>query len=279
MHFADSFVPTAAHVGILPMVTYFFMLVAMYSFLADVIFSLATHNTIVPEHRITRVMGSVVAAIAGLSYFFIQNYYRQMLGDLAALGTEAEKQELINTSYNAIGQYRYMDWTITTPLLLLKMVSMLRIEPAKIKGTLAFLLLADVFMVVTGYIGEQQLDTAGHIIVGQKLLWGAISTAGYLVIPFVLWNLWKRFGSQVSATEQRTFKIIALTTVTTWGVYPLGYIATIFPSIDLNWVHLSFSIADVINKVGLSVIVYLAGKTLLDERVPETAVQEAYQVN
>ena len=52
---------------------------------------------------------------------------------------------------------------------------MLRIEPANIKGTLAFLLLADVFMyVVTGYIGEQQLDTAGHIIVGQKLLWGAI---------------------------------------------------------------------------------------------------------
>ena len=224
-------------------------------------------------------MGSVVAAIAGLSYFFIQNYYRQMLGDLAALGTEAEKQELINTSYNAIGQYRYMDWTITTPLLLLKMVSMLRIEPAKIKGTLALLLLADVFMVVTGYIGEQQLDTAGHIIVGQKLFWGAVSTVGYLVIPFILWNLWKRFGSQVSATEQRTFKIIALTTVTTWGVYPLGYIATIFPSIDLNWVHLSFSIADVLNKVGLSVIVYLAGKTLLDQRVPETAVQEAYQVN
>ena len=35
MHIADSFVPTAAHVGILSMVTYFFMLVAMYSFLAE----------------------------------------------------------------------------------------------------------------------------------------------------------------------------------------------------------------------------------------------------
>ncbi|MBC6612609.1 bacteriorhodopsin [Hymenobacter sp. BT507] len=278
MHLSDIFVPTAANVGVLSMVVYFFMLVAMYAFLANLIFTLTTHNSIVPEHRITRVMGAIIAAVAGLSYYFIQDYYRHMLADLSALGTEAERQELIRTSYNAIGQYRYMDWAVTTPLLLLKMVSMLRVEPAKAKGAITALLLADFFMVLTGYIGEQQLDAAGHILLGPKLFWGAVSTVGYLVVPFVLYRLWSRFREQAKPIERKSFKIIALSTVTTWGVYPLGYVLSVL-DIDMNWVHLSFSVADIVNKVGLSVVVYLAGKTLLDERVPMEATQPAYQIN
>lgn len=278
MHLSGIFVPTAANVGVLSMVVYFFMLVAMYAFLANLIFTLTTHNSIVPEHRITRVMGAIIAAVAGLSYFFIQDYYRHMLADLSALGSEAEQRELIRTSYNAIGQYRYMDWAVTTPLLLLKMVSMLRVEPSKAKGAITALLLADFFMVLTGYIGEQQLDAAGHILVGPKLFWGAVSTVGYLVVPFVLYRLWNRFKDQAKPIERKTFRIIALSTVTTWGVYPLGYVLSVF-DINLNWIHLSFSIADIVNKVGLSVIVYLAGKTLLDERVPKEATQPAYQIN
>ncbi|MBW3128587.1 bacteriorhodopsin [Hymenobacter profundi] len=278
MHLSDIFVPTAANVGVLSMVVYFFMLVAMYAFLANLIFTLTTHNSIVPEHRITRVMGAIIAAVAGLSYYFIQDYYRHMLADLSALGTEAERQELIRTSYNAIGQYRYMDWAVTTPLLLLKMVSMLRVESSKAKGAITALLLADFFMVLTGYIGEQQLDAAGHILVGPKLFWGAVSTVGYLVVPFVLYRLWNRFKDQAKPIERKSFKIIALSTVTTWGVYPLGYVLSVL-DIDMNWIHLSFSVADIINKVGLSVVVYLAGKTLLDERVPKEATQPAYQIN
>ena len=277
MHFSDLFVPTAARVGIVSMLTYFFLLAAMYSFVANVLFSFITGNLSVPEHRLTRALGGLVAGIAAISYYFIQNYYQHMLADLSALGTEAEKQELIRTSYNAIGQYRYIGWAITTPLMLLTMTLLLRIDPFKAKGALTALLLADFFMVVAGYVGEQQLDAAGHIIVGQKLLWGAISTVGYVVVPVVLWRLWHRFQGQVSDLERRAFKLAALSTVTTWGVYPVGYLLSVF-AINMNWVHISFSIADVVNKVGLSVAVYLVGKTLLDERVPKDATQSTYQV-
>lgn len=277
MQFSDLFVPTAARVDVVSMLTYFFMLAAMYAFLANVLFSLSTGNLTVPEHRLTRSMGLLVAGIAGVSYYFIQNYYQHMLADLSRLGTGAEQQELIRTSYNAIGQYRYIGWSITTPLMLLTMTLLLRIDPMKAKGSLAALLLADFFMVVTGYVGEQQLDATGHIIVNQKLLWGGISTIGYLVVPLVLYRLWNRFKGQVSAVERRAFKLAAFSTVTTWGVYPVGYVLSIF-AINMNWVHISFSIADVVNKVGLSVAVYLVGKTLLDERVPKEATQPAYNI-
>lgn len=277
MHFSDLFVPTAAHVGVVSMLTYFFLLAAMYAFVANVLFSFITGSLSVPEHRLTRAMGALVAGIATISYYFIQNYYQHMLADLSVLGTEAEKQELIRTSYNAIGQYRYMGWAITTPLMLLTMTLLLRIDPSKAKGAITALLLADFFMVVTGYIGGQQLDAAGHIIVGQKLLWGGISTLGYVVVPLVLWRLWQRFQGQVSTLERRAFKLAALSTVTTWGVYPVGYVLSIF-AINMNWVHIGFTIADVVNKVGLSVAVYLVSKTLLDERVAKEATQPAYQI-
>jgi len=259
------------------MVTYFFLAVAAYSFVGNLIFSLATHSSVAPEHRTSRVFGSIVAAVAGLSYFLILSDYHHMLEDLAKLTDEASRHQLINRSYNAIGQYRYMDWAVTTPLLLLKMVGVLRIKPHEAKRAIFTLLAADFFMVLTGYIGEQQLTSAGEIIATQKLLWGAISTVGYVIIPFILLRLWKRFKDRAKEPERRAYKWMALTTVTTWGVYPVGYLLTM-TDLNLNWIHISFTIADVINKVGVAAVVYLAAKKLLEERVPEEAVLPGHQV-
>ncbi|RYY19892.1 MAG: hypothetical protein EOP41_09440, partial [Sphingobacteriaceae bacterium] len=168
------------------------------------------------------------------------------------------------------------DWAITTPLLLLKTVSLLKIQPHQAKKSIFWLLFADLFMVFTGYIGEQQLSADGHILVGDKLIWGAVSTVGYVVIPYILWNLWSRFKDTVQPEERTAYKWLALSTVTTWGVYPLGYILTTFNGINLNYIHISFSIFDVINKVGAGAIVYLTAKAVLEKRVPEDAVMDRH---
>lgn len=218
MHLSDFYAPTADDVGILAMVTYFFISVAAYCFLGNLIFSLATHSSVAPEHRTSRVFEAIIAAVAGLSYFLILSYYHSMLEDLAKLGSEDERRDLIRRSYNAIGQYRYMDWAVTTPLLLLKMVGTLKIKPREASRAIATLLLADFSMVLNGYIGEQQLTAGGEIIVGRKLLWGAISTVGYVLIPLVLYQLWKQFGERAVPAERRAFKWMGLTTVPL-GVY------------------------------------------------------------
>ncbi|WP_179197774.1 bacteriorhodopsin [Hymenobacter crusticola] len=260
------------------MVTYFFLSVAAYAFLGNLIFSLATHSSVAPEHRISRTFEAIIAAVAGVSYFLILSDYHHMLEDLAKLTDEASRHQLINRSYNAIGQYRYMDWAVTTPLLLLKMVGALRIKPHEAPRAIFTLLAADFFMVLTGYIGEQQLTAAGEIIASQKLLWGAISTAGYVLVPLTLFGLWKRFKDRAKEPERRAYKWMALTTVTTWGAYPIGYLLTL-TDLNLNWLHISFTIADIINKVGVAVVLYLAAKKLLEERVPEEAVLPGHQVS
>ncbi|RZK13286.1 MAG: hypothetical protein EOO56_27500, partial [Hymenobacter sp.] len=226
MTFGDSFVPTAGEVGILPMLTYFFMALAAYSFLGNLIFSLATRGSVAPEHRISRVYGAIIAAVAGVSYLLITHFYHEMLHGLSQLTSPEARAALVRHSYQAIGQFRYIDWAVTTPLLLLKASSMLRIKFKEASGAITLMLLADFFMVLTGYVGEQQLTAAGEIIVGSKLFWGAVSTVGYLVAVFVLYGLYKRFASRGNDLERWGFRVIGYTTVTTWGVYPLGYMLT-----------------------------------------------------
>jgi len=279
MDFLNSFVPTAAQVGVLPMVTYYCMIVAFYAFVGSFLSAVMTRGSVAPEHRVSRDFTAIIAAVAGISYFIIQDDYRHMLGVISHLRNPADREVFMHASYQAIGQYRYMDWAVTTPLLLLKAVTMLKVKPHEAKSSIFWLLLADVFMIVTGYIGEQQLGANGSILVGNKLMWGAISTVGYIFIPIILFSLWKRFAERAQPEERRAFKIMGLCTVTLWGVYPVGYLLTMLPNFDLNWVHISFTIADILNKVGIGVVAYLASKSIVEKRVLDTAVQNEHTIS
>ncbi|RYY22290.1 MAG: hypothetical protein EOP41_07350 [Sphingobacteriaceae bacterium] len=221
MHFSDSFLPAANSVGMSSMLAYFFLIFAAYAFLGGFIFSWLGKSGVAPEHRTSRYFSAIIAAVAGVSYMLIAHFYHEMLRELSQLTDPAKREELLRTSYNAIGQLRYIDWSITTPLLLLKTTSMLKIQPSQEKSNIFWLLFADLFMVITGYIGEQQLTADGHIMVANKLIWGAVSTIGYLVVPYILFNLWKRYKDTVQPEERTAYKWLALSTVTTWGVYPI----------------------------------------------------------
>lgn len=280
MDFAHKFLPTAATVGLLPMITWFFMLIAFYAFVGNFIFALASRSSVAPEHRVSRNYTAIIAAVAGISYFLIQDFYRDMLTVLADLTDPDDRLALINLSYNAIGQLRYMDWAITTPLLLLKIVSMVKIRYRSHATLVNTLLAADFFMIFTGYIGEQQLTVDNQILVGTKLIWGAVSTIGYVVIVVTLWRIWREFAQAdtVHPEERWAFRLMALMTVTFWGVYPIGYILTTIDGINLNWVHTSFSIADIINKVAVGSIAFQAAERVLERRVSEDATAPYHTV-
>ncbi len=279
MNFPQTFVPTAHEVGLLPMITELFMVIAMFSFAAGFVFFLSSRPSVAPWHRTSAGLSAVICLVAAASYAFIRYYYHDMLHQIALMAPDpAGKKRVVHDAFFAIGQYRYMDWAVTTPLLLLKMVLALKVKPREIMGWIALLLGADFFMVICGSIGDEQFSpTDGSLLVGRHLLWGTISTLGYLVIPYVLFvRLGPRYGGQSDDESGHAFRLMALTTVTTWGVYPLGYLVpALFPSADLNWVHLAYTVADIVNKVGVGIVAYMAGVEELDRRVPKEAVQHA----
>ena len=279
MHFQEFFVTTAGQVGLLAVFTEYILVITAFSFFGMTIFSLATKGSVAPEHRTSSVVTAVICFVAGCSYLVIRTYFHAMLETLAKTSDPADRHNLIYASYLAIGQFRYMDWTVTTPLLLLKNVLLLRVKPRQIPGTIFVLLTADLLMVVTGYIGEQQIDGNGVMIAGAHYVWGFISTIFYLVIPYILYRVYQKYAAASEPEERRAYRWLAVATVTTWGVYPLGYmVPTLFPGADLNWLHVAFSVGDVYNKVGLGIVAYLAAARIMDRMVSKSAVMPARTV-
>ena len=181
-------------------------------------------------------------------------------------------------AFFAIGPYRYMDWIVTTPLLLAQ-------DRAAAQGQAARDLRLDRPAARSRRVDDpcrlhrrpadrprrhaahRQASALGH----------TVYAVGYLVLPYVLFfRLGPRYGGRSDDESGHAFRVLAFATVTTWGVYPLGYLATaLFPKLDLNWIHLAYTVADLVNKIGVGVVAYLAGAEALARRTPPEAVQPA----
>lgn len=263
MDVADKFMPTAGTVGLLPMVTYFFLVVALFSFLSSFLFALFTRSDVRSEYRIAHTMTAILAIVLGLTYYLIQRYYHDALTELVTVTDANDRQTLIRESYNAIGQYRYIGWFVAAPLLLTQTIFRLNGGLSDSKRPSSILLIAASFMFFVSYIGHQQLSFDNEIEVGKKVTWGFVASVDYVFILFMLSRLWKQFGQQAPPANQRIFRRVALIALTGWGIYLVGYFLTI-TTIDFNWIHIIFTIADVMTVVGSGILIYFVGTKSAD---------------
>ncbi|GAB3945561.1 hypothetical protein GCM10028805_14870 [Spirosoma harenae] len=262
MEVAQTFIPTAGTSGILPMITYFLLVVAMLAFLGNFIFILTSYTRIAPEpaaspYRQMPIIVLICSAITGWVYYFLQSYYHDMLAELATVGDLADRQTLLRESYNAVGQYRYMGWFITTPLLLIHIVAIFKIQFDTTKRPIAALVVSTLFMVLASYIGHQQVSFDNEIQVGPKAIWGLIALIDYVFILFTLNKLWKQTDDSTPLNHQPQFRFKALPILTIWGVYLLGFFLTLLP-IDFNWIHILFTLADLISIIGIGLVAYVS---------------------
>ena len=111
---------------------------AMFALGAAFVFFLVERGSVLPAYRATMTTSAMICGVAAVAYHSITGEYAPGKPFPSAV--------------------RYVDWTITTPLLLLKYPGML-----KARG-FAFawkLIIADLFMIVTGFIGELYGSTIG----------------------------------------------------------------------------------------------------------------------
>ncbi|MBD2702091.1 bacteriorhodopsin [Spirosoma sp. BT702] len=256
MEITDTFIPTAGTAGLLAMVTYFFLQVAMYGFLASFIFSLTVRDQLHSEQRSTFLLTALASAVAGLVYYQIQNHYVISLSELATITDSNDRQTSIREAYNAVGQYRYVSWFVTSPLLVIQLLSFLAVPWERIKRQYAGLLMAVLFMFLASYIGHQQLSFDNEIQTGPKLTWGLIALIDYVFIVFTLNRLWKDLGTQLPAIPQGTFRLSMFLLLSVWGVYLVGYFLTLL-RLDFNWIHITFTLADIVGILVIGVIRYL----------------------
>ena len=213
-------------------------------FAAFVFFVLA-QSRVAPKFRISLIVSALVVGIAGYHYYRI-------------IGSWESAYSLVDGAYVFSGTpfndaYRYVDWLLTVPLLVIELVLVLALAKEKQGGLIAKLGLAAAAMIILGYPGEISMD------VGTRALWGFLST-----IPFVyiVWVLWTQLGSAMGRQPERVsvlFRNIRLLLLATWGFYPIVYMA---PFLDISGasatvaIQVGYTIADVLAKAAYGVMIY-----------------------
>jgi bacteriorhodopsin len=154
---------------------------------------------------------------------------------------------------------RYIDWTLTVPLMCVEFYLLTKAAGAK-TSLLWKLILASVWMLVMGYIGEAFTDGSTF----HSTLYGVLSTLGYVYILYAVW-----FG-EVKALGESTndpviksgIRTLAWFVLVGWAIYPIGYMCMPggWLNTALGWepssVDLFYNIADAVNKIGFGLVVY-----------------------
>ena len=195
---------------------------AMFALGAAAVYFLVERDTILPAYRATMATSAIICGVAAIAYFFIAAQYSPGRGFPTVI--------------------RYFDWTITTPLLLLKYHEMLRVRGSAFAWKL---ILADLFMIVTGFIGELYGTTLrGHWYpnvpgaIGAHYVWGAVSTLGYLGIVFLVLTEGTHLAKTQPEPIQHGIKAMNLYLLSLWGVYPIVYWFEGLSASHLAWVSI-----------------------------------------
>jgi sensory rhodopsin len=222
------------------------------AFLACAIFLYLERDRVPEGFRLVTRVSIVYLCIAAVNYFYMRGVY----ADGAAKG-----QSIFPTSF------RYVDWILTTPLMLMKFPLLLGIGQ-KGRGFMIRLIVLDLVMIVTGYIGEVATLPAIHF--GFFLL-GCVAWFGILASLFTaLTTIPDRIGPSV----RTGIRYMSLFVVIGWAIYPVGFFAPML-GLPNDVRELVYNFADLFNKVGLCLVVYFAAQGSAREAEEE---QEALRV-
>jgi bacteriorhodopsin len=224
----------------------------LISMLACTVYTLVSQSRVLPKYRAALVMSSMVTFIAGYHYWRIFNSFSE---------SYAEGSLKVGTAKGTFNEaYRYVDWILTVPLLLVEVIAVLALAKAAASSLINRLVPASAAMIALGYPGEMSSDT------NTKIIWGVLSTLPFLYILYVLFvELSKSLDRQpdgVAATVGR----LRLLLIATWGVYPISYLLPIIDSANAAssgaFVNrqIGYTIADVLAKCVFGLTIYKIAK-------------------
>lgn len=199
--------------------------------------------------------GRTSATYAALITFIAAIFYWQMK-DIVAFPNLGDATLISHTM-----PVRYLDWLLTTPLLLIEFGLIAGLAGAE-KGLTYRLVLADIVMIVTGYFGE--IGVAGSV--GNYVNF-ILSTLAWAYIAYTLWQLTPKKGTaaiKAAVANMKKFVIFG------WLVYPIGTALQEFLELNNSDAEtlkvavcsaaIIYVIADVINKVGFGIFAIRAFK-------------------
>ena len=160
------------------------------------------------------------------------------------------------TTGNTPTVFRYIDWLVTVPLLLVEFYLILSAVTKVSAGVFWRLLIGTLVMLVGGYLGEAKL-----IPVWPGFIIGMAGWA-YIIYEIFLGEAGKVSASAATPAVRSAFNLMRVIVTVGWAIYPIGYYIGYLtgsePSASMKGLNVAYNFADVLNKVAFGVIIWAA---------------------
>lgn len=207
-----------------------FWLISMALIASTAFFFLETQR-VSAKWKTSLVVSGLVTMVAAVHYFYMRDVW-VATGDTPTV-------------------YRYIDWLITVPLLMVEFYLILRAITNVSTGIFWRLIIGTMVMLVGGYLGE-----AGYINVTLGFV---IGMAGWV---YVLYEIFAGEAGKLNAGEapesvQSAFNTMRWIVTIGWAIYPLGYVfGYMTASASMESLNVIYNLADVLNKIAFGVIIW-----------------------
>jgi sensory rhodopsin len=223
----------------LALVTDYMFLVTMLTLAAASAFFWMERDTLAPECRSAGTIAGMYTAVAAFVYWRMTSM----------IGGDGNPESVIALPTH----YRYIDWVVTTPLIVLSLFVVLQASHER-RSLAVLAIVLDVVMIALGYFGELSLQRHGD----RDLAW-VFFAASCTAFAALMWVLYRPLA-QVAATRPEVMRDAYVRMrgfiVLAWPIYPVCFaIALLVPSDEVKVAReLVYNISDLINKVGFGVL-------------------------
>jgi sensory rhodopsin len=221
-------------ITILQKLTYFTFVFTFFGMSAGTLYFAVGHNSIHPRWKPAILVSASITFVAALTYFYMKDVYLYGLQSGKAIFPT---------------EFRYIDWFITVPLLLIKFPILLGLGKKGIAFMNKLIILA-LLMLAFSFIGELNINTDKTVHYTAYF----ISCAFMLTIIILMGSALKQLPPSAPESVTKSVRRIYYFILLGWVIYPIGFIVPTI-GVEADWRELIYNIGDLINKVGLGLVI------------------------
>lgn len=233
---------------------------------ASIFYFILTKNSNMPKYRMSSVLSVVVMTSALLLLYAQKQSWSSAYTFNGTAYVLREGAELFSNGY------RYLNWMIDVPMLLLQILFVANVGTARNKYMTQFSV-SGVLMIVTGYIG--QFYEPGRLAenITLWLVWGFISTVFFVWVLILITQVIKTGSANMKGSKATgVFRAILPVFYVSWFLYPGAYLMPYLMNLGLaNYEftivaqQLTYTVADIVSKVVYGVMLNVASTILSEE--------------
>jgi sensory rhodopsin len=243
----------------LALVTQYMFLITMLGMGAATAYFWLERDSLTPEFRPAATVSGIYTGIAAIMYFKMQ----------LLVGTSGNIQTLLDFPTH----YRYVDWVITTPLMLLNLTILLQLTSER-RGLIFIMLGADLAMIMFGYFGELYSNIPGKDFEAWTLF--GMGSLAWLLLLYIIYDILGNAAKGKVAPVKKAFETMRLFITFGWAIYPLGFVIGMIshdPAAKLLR-ELVYNFSDLVNKIGLGLTAVFAAKQIIKDSAIRAAIRK-----